>query len=469
MADVYLALREGAPGELAVVKRLRESLAEDTDLVAMILDEALITARLDHPHVVKLLDAGTDDDVTFLAMEFLDGQPLSRLERHVTKAGAATIQATLPMRLLVLSDVLAGLDYAHDLVDEEGAPLALVHRDVNPQNVFVTYDGVAKLLDFGVAKAAGRACQTAIGTIKGKLRYMSPEQVMGREIDRRSDIFAVGVMLWQTLTRTRFWGDVQELDIVRALASTTFDASPRAVRSDVPEELDAICRRALARNARDRYAHARDMRDDIDRFLAPYLPGLRARLADVMRGMFTEDRRQMEAIVGNARGGQYTERDDEELDLLEFNTAMSASIQATLQEFALPKSGGFETPARLLESNTATSLPAMAASVAPQGDVGLAEFLEPAAAPRSPTYRALATTCLVAGAAAAALALAATTLQPSILATAAGAQGTETRIAAQPTKDLQILAPTPVRRRSPEQAPREPPAPPPTAAPLTDP
>jgi eukaryotic-like serine/threonine-protein kinase len=211
MAEVFLAVAFGPSGfnKLLVIKRLRPELAEDSAYLSMFLDEARLAARLNHPNVVQANDVGSIDGQHYLSMEYLDGQPLNRL---FTVARTQGLQPTAAYLRLV-SDTLAGLHYAHELADYDGTPLNVVHRDVSPHNVFITYDGQVKLVDFGVAKAATHAQRTSTGVVKGKISYMAPEQALSVAVDRRADIFSVGVILWELVTGQRFWGDRSEIQI----------------------------------------------------------------------------------------------------------------------------------------------------------------------------------------------------------------------------------------------------------------
>ncbi len=302
MADVYLAMVAGPTGsgfsKLSVLKRLRENLAEDPEFVAMLMDEARISARLNHPNVVQSHEIGIEGGSYFLAMEYLDGQPLHRIQKRSITGGA---RFPMELELLVVSDVLAGLHHAHELADYDGTPLNIVHRDVTPQNVFVTYGGHVKVVDFGIAKAAGRSCETRQGIVKGKLRYMSPEQAMGLSIDRRADLFSVGVLLWEAITGERFWKDQEELDIARALIAGNYDPSPKAKAPGVPDALDAICCRALALSVDDRYETAEEFRTDLDAYLTT-LDGvaLRRRLGAWVEGTFSRERATIREIIERA-------------------------------------------------------------------------------------------------------------------------------------------------------------------------
>jgi serine/threonine-protein kinase len=237
MGVVYLGLAEGPAGwtKLKVIKRLRPDLAADPRAVEMFLDEARLSARLLHPNVVQTNEVGFDGRHYFLEMEYLEGQSCELLQRRAASAGGLPLATSL----WILTQALAGLHYAHELKDLDGTPLHVVHRDVSPHNVFVTYDGNVKLLDFGIAKLATSSMDTQTGAVKGKATYMSPEQATRGAVDHRSDIFSVGVMLWQALTGQRLWGDRSDFEIFLELQRGALP-SPRSARRDVPEELDAI-------------------------------------------------------------------------------------------------------------------------------------------------------------------------------------------------------------------------------------
>ena len=198
MAEVYLALAPGPQGfqKLVVVKRLHMNMEDEPMLVAMFLDEARIAARLAHPNVVQTNDVGEHEGSHFIAMEYLEGQPFDRILKHAVRDGER-----LPMRLAarIIADALDGLHYAHEACDYDGTPLGVVHRDVSPHNLFVTYDGVVKLLDFGIAKATTQVVETRTGLVKGKFAYMAPEQARSAPADRRADVFAMGVVLWESI------------------------------------------------------------------------------------------------------------------------------------------------------------------------------------------------------------------------------------------------------------------------------
>jgi serine/threonine-protein kinase len=256
MAGVYLALTPPANGrrKRVVVKQLRADAVEDDDFRAMFLDEGRLAQRLRHANIVETIEAGRDGDSCFIVMEFLDGQALSRIRRHARRGQPMP----LAVQLRILADVLAGLAYVHELTDRGGSHLGIVHRDVTPQNVFVTYDGQVKVLDFGIAKARERQqVETRVGVVKGKLAYMAPENVRGGAIDHRSDVFSVGIMFWEAITGRRYWGAQEELSIYQKLIAGDLPTGSGA--ADMTPELYEIAARALAPDPAERFASAAEM------------------------------------------------------------------------------------------------------------------------------------------------------------------------------------------------------------------
>jgi serine/threonine protein kinase len=297
MGTIWLGVAGGL-GEfrkLLVIKELRWDLTRNHRFVEMFMDEAKLAARLSHPNVVQTLEAGAEDDRYFIAMEFLDGQPLS----EVMQRAALDPLLTLPVRLRILCDALAGLHYAHELCEYDGKPLHIVHRDVSPHNIFVTYDGQVKVVDFGIAKAADAENFTQPGMFKGKFAYASPEQVEGRAVDRRADIFAIGVMLWELITLNRFAKGKPTQE--------SFDAriSGREVRLsqlplDVEPLLAEICDRAIDVDPRRRFATAEHMRHALEQYL--FLSGERVdtpALAKIMQTVFSAERATMHRVIDN--------------------------------------------------------------------------------------------------------------------------------------------------------------------------
>ncbi|HEU4410718.1 MAG TPA: protein kinase [Polyangiaceae bacterium] len=237
-SNVFLAVAQGEPGARPVVLKVLRAYDEDRELRGMFTNEGQLALRLQHPNVVRTFETGREGRQAFLVMEHLEGRPLTKL---LGPAG----DVPLPLALLVLADALEGLHYAHELRDPEGNSYNIVHRDVSPHNVFVTYEGEVKVLDFGAAKFADATAATAVGAIKGRLRYMAPEQAAGRLLDRRADVFSMGIVLWQAMTGRPLWGDLDDATVVSRLLRGDIP-SPGPARADITPNLLAICRRALS-------------------------------------------------------------------------------------------------------------------------------------------------------------------------------------------------------------------------------
>jgi serine/threonine-protein kinase len=301
MADVFLALIGGPSGtgfaKLAVIKRLRPNLAEEPEFIAMLVEEARIAARFNHPNVVQTHDVGTVGAEYYIAMEYLDGQPLHALRRAARRAGQPLAPA---LQYLIIADALAGLHYAHELADYDGSPLGIVHRDVTPSNIFVTYDGQVKVVDFGLAKAAGRATQTRTGIVKGTRRYMSPEHAMGQPTDRRADLFSAGILVWEAATGKRFWGDRDEMGVACGLLTGDYNPSPRSVDPRVPEDIDQVCRKALAWAPASRFATAADFRAALEACLDARSLDQRRNIGRRASTLFAAERREMQRIIEKA-------------------------------------------------------------------------------------------------------------------------------------------------------------------------
>ena len=259
-ADVYLAVADGPGGfrKLVVLKVLRQDLSCDPDFRAMFLSEAKLAARLNHPNVVQTNEVLELDGTPVIVMEYLEGQPLSQVIVRGREAGFS-----LAMQVRVLIDALQGLHAAHELADFDGTPLGVVHRDVSPQNIFLTLAGQAKVLDFGIAKLERSVVDTEVGTIKGKLRYMAAEQIAGDKLSRRADIYSAGVILWEALAGERMWKGCLEAEIRKRALSGDI---PRlqATPADAPPALVQICHRALSLSPADRHATAVQLADELE-------------------------------------------------------------------------------------------------------------------------------------------------------------------------------------------------------------
>jgi len=265
MADVFLSVARGQMGfnKLAVIKRLRQALAEEPSFRNMFLDEARLAARLSHPNIVHTYEVGEQNGVYFIAMEYLEGQSLNKVLKEALRRKEG-IEPELSAR--IIADALGGLAYAHALADYDGRPLGIIHRDVSPHNIFVTYDGHTKVVDFGIAKAALSSTETEVGVLKGKVAYMSPEQAMGGRIDQRADLFAMGIVLWEMLARQRLMTGESAANTLHKLMN---EPIPRvsAAMPGIDPELEAIVGKALEKDPQYRWQSAAEMRDALEAWL----------------------------------------------------------------------------------------------------------------------------------------------------------------------------------------------------------
>lgn len=264
MAEVHLARSSGLHGfdKLVVVKRILPHLAADPQFIEMFLTEARLAALIDHPNVVQVYDLGTDGTDYFFTMEFVYGENLQTILRSATESGHV-----LPFEAGIgfCIDVAAGLHYAHERVDFDGRPLGIVHRDVSPSNVMVTYEGCAKVADFGIAKVSNRTGVTQAGIRKGKVPYMSPEQCRADHLDRRSDVFALGIVLFETTTLTRLFDGENEFGVMHRIVSGEIPR-PSSRRAGYPPALEQIVMRSLAVDRDRRYPTTRALQLDLERF-----------------------------------------------------------------------------------------------------------------------------------------------------------------------------------------------------------
>jgi eukaryotic-like serine/threonine-protein kinase len=295
MAKVYLGFSRGPANvnKLLVMKLIRSELARDKRFVTLFLDEARLATRLNHPNVVQTYEVLEDAGQYILTMEYLEGQSLFNIFQRIDLQFFP-----LEEHLWILTQVLAGLQYAHSLPDYNGSPLGVVHRDVSPDNTFVTYNGDVKLLDFGIAKASGAVSITNRGAFKGKLTYCAPEQLQGDEPpDARADIFSVGVMLWEALAGRR----IEMGEGFAKLAQTRLEGKEpriRNLRPDVDPALAEMCDRAMALKPADRYLTAVDLQRNLERYLEKSAKRVgRTQLAELMRGHFEIERRSMQKCI----------------------------------------------------------------------------------------------------------------------------------------------------------------------------
>ncbi|MBZ4416616.1 serine/threonine-protein kinase [Myxococcus sp. RHSTA-1-4] len=294
MAELFLAFTSGPGGfrKFVAVKQILPDIKKDDQFVKMFLDEARITAAFSHANIGQVFDLGEDGGELYLAMEFLPGQNLEQVVKATARQGYA-----LPMGFIgrVIRDACLGLHYAHHFTDPSGRPAVVVHRDVSPKNVMLTYDGVVKVIDFGIAKARGRLGRTQVGMVKGTSGYMSPEQVRGAPLDGRSDLFSVGVMLHELLCGQRLFNGPHEAAVMLQIAEGDIPP-PRSINPEVPEALEAVAMRALARDASQRFTSGREMARAIEAALGPELfdeDGITA----VMGDLFADKRQKTRTLL----------------------------------------------------------------------------------------------------------------------------------------------------------------------------
>ncbi len=266
MAEVFLARHSGVEGfeKEIVIKRIRPHLTATSSFVNMFLGEAKLAAQLSHPNIVQIYDLGKIKDSYFIAMEYVSGRDMSAI---IPKCKACEIPLPVEYALKIASNVCEALYYAHTKTDAVGTPFHIVHRDVSPENVRVAWTGTVKILDFGIAKAATQLHETKAGEVKGKLFYMSPEQVAGRDVDHRSDVFSLGVVMYEAITGLKLFSGDNDLAIMNNIIEGKI-YPPSYFRDDVPPEVEAILMKALEKDRRKRYQSACDMQLDIDTFLA---------------------------------------------------------------------------------------------------------------------------------------------------------------------------------------------------------
>ncbi len=262
MAEIFLARVSGLPGfqKNVVVKRILPQLATKADFIEMFLDEARIAATLQHPNVVQMYDVGVVDGNYFIAMEYLNGEDVRTVMKTLFRKDG---KLPLEFALGIVIGVASGLHYAHEKKGFDGKPLQIIHRDVTPQNVIITYEGGVKLLDFGIAKATNRFGETRFGTLKGKVPYMSPEQCRGEPLDRRSDMFSLGIMLYELTLGRRLFRGRSDFEILKQIVEGTV-SPPRSIDPTYPVPIERIVMRALEKEREKRYQTAQELQADLE-------------------------------------------------------------------------------------------------------------------------------------------------------------------------------------------------------------
>ena len=299
MAEIHLARVTGAAGfeKLVVVKRLLPDLAEEKEFVAQFIDEARLAATFSHANIVTTFDFGEADGNYYIAMEYVEGKNLRRIADSLEKRGKKIPE---PAAVHIIAEACRGLDYAHQRKDSQGRVMGVVHRDVSPQNIVVSYSGDVKVLDFGIAKSAAREFHTAAGIVKGKLRYMAPEQVTGDPIDGRADLFAAAVVLWELLYGRRVMPDLPDTDLVEWVQKGEFILPPTV---DARWEIDTVLAKALSVNPDERYKSCAEFATALQRFNIQQWPDFTSHdVGRLLTTEFEEDARREREWISHILG-----------------------------------------------------------------------------------------------------------------------------------------------------------------------
>ncbi len=287
MGEVFLARQEGPAGfaKTMVVKRMLSHLGRDPHFVEMFLNEARLAARLSHPNVAQIFELGEQDGTYFMAMEFVHGVDLRSIRRHLQER---RVEVPADLAAWICAQALKGLHYAHTLADENGAPLHIVHRDVSPDNVLVDFNGSVKMVDFGVAKASNSIETTGPGTVKGKFSYMAPELLSGQQATPRSDIYAMGIVLYEFLSGGRPFHGASQGALIRSI----LEAAPkplRELRPGLPAELEEIIHRAISRNPQERFRTAESMSAALEGFALASGGVPQEGVRELLRGLYGDE------------------------------------------------------------------------------------------------------------------------------------------------------------------------------------
>jgi serine/threonine-protein kinase len=347
MAEIYLARMAGSDGfsKLVVVKRLLADLAKDKEYVQMFLDEARINARLNHSNIVQVLELGEVDGQYFIAMEYVSGLSIAQIGKLATQR-----LGEVPQNIAcgILLQACAGLHHAHETKLSDSDELGIIHRDVSPQNLLLTYEGFVKVVDFGIAKAEGRETRTQAGMVKGKFSYMSPEQCTGQKIDRRTDIFALGVILFELCTSRRLFKRATPIETYEAIQKGDIP-DPCSVSPTVPRQVADVILKALARNKDERYPTAEAMQEALE--LAMRRSGLKGRPLDLSRFLennFKAEILEQEDLIRRIASGELTQPENQhaaESSKLADNYAHvdDLEIEEDIEELADPTSNDLKS------------------------------------------------------------------------------------------------------------------------------
>ena len=363
MAEVFVAKAFGVEGfeRLLAIKKILPTMGEDAEFISMFVDEARIAVQLSHANIVQVLELGKHDENLYIAMEYISGRDLRQLIERFRKRQQPM---PIPQACLMVAEVCEALDYAHRKRDASGRPLGIVHRDVSPQNVLVSFEGETKLIDFGIAKAESRLQKTQAGILKGKFSYMSPEQVKGLPIDGRSDIFAAGILLWELVCGEKLFTGDSDFAILEKVRQGLVPA-PCSVRRDCPEGLEKVILKALSTEPTQRYQTASELHDDLMRFtmVGDVVYGSRL-LAEWLREEFAQDWEKEQARL---RG--WLEIGEERSDVTPPEAHRRTKVPKIVpKDLAVTPMDAFPGPALLNAIEAASSEPTQQFRIAPDAD-----------------------------------------------------------------------------------------------------
>jgi hypothetical protein len=366
MAEVWRAKSFGAGGfeRIVAIKRILPNIAEDEEFITMFIDEAKITVQLTHANIAQIYELDNKVGSYYIAMEYVSGKDMRAVFDRCRKRGEP---APIPLSCYAIAQCCEGLDYAHRAKDKQGRDMGIVHRDVSPQNALISYDGEVKVIDFGIAKAAGKATKTQAGILKGKFGYMSPEQIRGLPLDGRSDIFAIGVCLYEMLTGERLFVGDSDFSVLEKVRKVEV-LPPSHFNRKIPEALEKIVMKALAKDVDDRYQYASELAEDLRAFMYSTNNGYtRKDLAAFMRATFAEDYEKEKA-----RLAEYAE--------IKAPEGMLAAMEMTFGVGQVPAGGGVAAQASAVTS-VPTMVPPNAPPLVPPTAPGLPPISRPSAPP----------------------------------------------------------------------------------------
>ncbi len=337
MAEIYKGLAYDLHGikRTVVIKKILPQAAANREFIDMLIAEAKIAVMLSHGNIAQIYDLGRAGDDYFIVMEYVDGRSTSQIQRE---CATRNIPIPIPLACYLCAEIASGLDYMHQRTDERGQPLGIVHRDVSPQNVLISYSGTVKIIDFGIAKARTKLESTEVGILKGKFAYMSPEHARGDSIDHRSDIFSLGVILHELLTGKRLFKAKDHRETLKNVRRAQVPL-PSSLRADIPPELDAIVMRALSKECGTRYQRAATLRDDLMKVIVLHYPEFRDhQLADFLQTLFVEGTTTGEDDVENKTPFLIIDHTQSAIASPRADLPMTteAMIPAVMAEFMLP-------------------------------------------------------------------------------------------------------------------------------------